>query len=334
MTPQEQQNRPIARNRHAALLIDIDDLVRLLKGRGFVTPARVLRGLIQRLFSYLKHRGVHSVTRVIAVGDFDRAGDGVQRTLVLNGIEPVHVPQLQGTPSLAAMQLGIEATALAHSTSDISTVVLAVGRLLYLPLVQQLQRAGLRVAIVWDREQVPGDLVLNVGRDAVVSLFEPAFNGPKKQDDSRSRRAVSARQRNHAGSDVEEELAIAAEIEEEDGYAIETIDPEHDVQVGGDDLPDLSNEPMVGEPISEEHELLALRTLVMNFGRHVEIFLTPYLFKLNAVLPNLERFERKAVVMRLEESGAVKIERRRGIPNDYSVIIVNYNHPTVRELAR
>lgn len=85
--------------------------------------------------------------------------------------------------------------------------------------------------------------------------------------------------------------------------------------------------------MSGDHELMALRTLIMNFGRHAEVFLTPYLFKLNAVLPDLERFERKAVVMRLEEAGAVKIERRRGIPNDYSVIIVNYNHPTVREMA-
>lgn len=332
VTPQDRIAARTARNMHAALLIDIDDLVRLMQGRGFVTPARVMRGLLQRLFSYLKHRGVESVTRVIAVGDFDRAGDGVQRTLVLNGIDPVHVPQLEGTPSLGAMQLGIEATALAHSTPDVSTVVLAVGKLLYLPLVQQLQRAGLRVVIVWDRDQVPGDLVLNVGRDAVVGLFEPTFNGPRREEASTFKRSAPTRQHKQVAHNDEDEVAVLEE-EADDGFAIETIEPDQPLADGGEDLGDLAVGPPVGDPVSGDHELMALRTLIMNFGRHAEVFLTPYLFKLNAVLPDLERFERKAVVMRLEEAGAVKIERRRGIPNDYSVIIVNYNHPTVREMA-
>jgi len=328
----------IGRNQHTALLLDVDDLIRLLQGRGFVTPARVLRGLLQRLYAYLKHRGVQDVTRIIALGDFDQAGEGVQRTLVLHGIEAIHVPRMNGTPDLCAMQLGVEATALAHSTSDISTVILAVGRLVYLPLVQQLQRAGLRVLLVWDRDQVPGDLVMNVGRDAVVGLFEPTFVGHRRLEEPLARRSFPLQVRSESHGDEDEEPVVTGESG--NGYEREVIGKEG----GGDDadvrveedvedrMPDVRDEPMVGEPITSEHEIAALRTLLTSFGRHAEVFLTPYLFKLNAILPDLERFERKAVVMRLEEACAVRVERRRGVPNDYSVIIVNYNHPTVREI--
>jgi len=296
---------------------------------------------MQRLYTFLRQRGINSVTRIVAIGDFDRAGEGVQRALVLNGIEPVHVPQLAGTPALCAMQLGIEATALAHSSAEISTIVLAVGRLVYLPLVQQLQRAGVRVVIVWDRDQVPGDLVLNVGREAVVGLFEPTFQGNRLRDDGNVRpsadRAAMSQQgvMTTTGHSIDQS-APGAGVERQDGAA-DAMEENPPAGIATDDeedtpMPDVRDEPMVGEPISAENELSALRTLVMSFGRHSEVFLTPYLFKLNTVLPDLERFERKAVVMRLEEAGAVKVERRRGVPNDYSVVIVNYNHPTVREM--
>lgn len=43
-------------------------------------------------------------------------------------------------------------------------------------------------------------------------------------------------------------------------------------------------------------------------------------------------YERKALLNDLEAAGAIRIEKRRGEPFDFSVIIMNYNHPGFREV--
>jgi hypothetical protein len=70
--------------------------------------------------------------------------------------------------------------------------------------------------------------------------------------------------------------------------------------------------------------------MLSNFGDKREVWMTPYLNKLRTEMPQLAESERKALIARMTESGIVRIERRKGEPYDYSVLIINWNHPEVR----
>lgn len=67
-----------------------------------------------------------------------------------------------------------------------------------------------------------------------------------------------------------------------------------------------------------------------HFGQYDEVYLTPLLRKLSDMLgPHADP---KAVVNELEAAGAIWLEKRRGSPYDYTVLLVDYNHPQVEEI--
>jgi uncharacterized LabA/DUF88 family protein len=74
----------------------------------------------------------------------------------------------------------------------------------------------------------------------------------------------------------------------------------------------------------------ALQTMLKYFADKPEIWLTPFLHKLRAELPELAEWERKRVISDLTQRGAIRIEKRHGDTHDYSVIIVDWNHPDVQ----
>lgn len=76
----------------------------------------------------------------------------------------------------------------------------------------------------------------------------------------------------------------------------------------------------------------ALRVIEEFFGQYDEVYLTPLLRKLSEVLGELEEHDPKSLIGDLEDCGAVRLERRRGMPYDYTVLIVNREHPAVREV--
>jgi hypothetical protein len=82
-----------------------------------------------------------------------------------------------------------------------------------------------------------------------------------------------------------------------------------------------------------ENERLCLGLLVKNYGMYHEIFLSPFLRKLSDALPNLADWERKDLMSDLESKGALRMEKRSGVQHDYTVVILNYNHPVVREMC-
>lgn len=82
-----------------------------------------------------------------------------------------------------------------------------------------------------------------------------------------------------------------------------------------------------------EKERLCLGLLVSNYGMYHEIFLSPFLRKLSDTLPNLADWERKDLMGDLESKGALRMEKRSGVQHDYTVVILNYNHPVVREMC-
>ncbi|MGC8783426.1 MAG: hypothetical protein ACP5RN_03425 [Armatimonadota bacterium] len=75
-----------------------------------------------------------------------------------------------------------------------------------------------------------------------------------------------------------------------------------------------------------------LYILVNEYGMFSEIWLTPFLRRLNEEFPLLANHERRALIANLVAAGAIRVERREGNPYPYSVAIINWDHPTVHEV--
>jgi hypothetical protein len=73
----------------------------------------------------------------------------------------------------------------------------------------------------------------------------------------------------------------------------------------------------------------ALVVLERNFGRYEEVYLTPLLRKLSEEIGEADGYDPKTLVADLEGAGAVRLERRKGMPYDYTVLLVNRAHPAV-----
>jgi uncharacterized LabA/DUF88 family protein len=79
-------------------------------------------------------------------------------------------------------------------------------------------------------------------------------------------------------------------------------------------------------------DIEALEVIEKYFGQYEEVYLTPLLRKLSEELGDIEGHDPKSMIGDLEDCGAVRLERRRGMPYDYTVLIVNREHPAVIEV--
>ena len=74
----------------------------------------------------------------------------------------------------------------------------------------------------------------------------------------------------------------------------------------------------------------AIKITEEHFGQYDEVYLTPLLRKLSDLMgPDQDP---KSLVSELEAAGAARLEKRNGYPYNYTVLIVNDDHPDVREL--
>jgi len=76
----------------------------------------------------------------------------------------------------------------------------------------------------------------------------------------------------------------------------------------------------------------ALEVIEKFFGQYEEIYLTPLLRRLSDEIGEVDGHDPKSLVADLEECGAVRLERRKGMPYDYTVLLVNGEHPAVVEV--
>jgi uncharacterized LabA/DUF88 family protein len=88
----------------------------------------------------------------------------------------------------------------------------------------------------------------------------------------------------------------------------------------------------------QEHRVLELMLgefskLELKQQRRVsELWLGPFMRLLTDALPELPDWERRDLINKLRDAGAIRIEKREGEPHPFSVIVVNYNHPDVWEM--
>lgn len=82
------------------------------------------------------------------------------------------------------------------------------------------------------------------------------------------------------------------------------------------------------QELPHEVDRSALELIEKYFGQYEEIYLTPLLRKLSEQIGDDEH-DPKEIVSHLEEAGAGRLEKRRGEPHDYTVLIINPRHPDV-----
>ncbi|MCA0270179.1 MAG: NYN domain-containing protein [Bacteroidetes bacterium] len=77
--------------------------------------------------------------------------------------------------------------------------------------------------------------------------------------------------------------------------------------------------------------LRALEVIEEFFGQYDEVYLTPLLRKLTEEMEDVEA-DPKSLISDLEGYGAVYLERRPGRPHDYTVLLVDDQHPDVKRV--
>ena len=81
--------------------------------------------------------------------------------------------------------------------------------------------------------------------------------------------------------------------------------------------------------IKDDLLLSAIHIIIYFFGQYEDVFLTPLLRKLAEMLPDFD--DPKYLITQLTDSGAVWLEKRPGFPYNYTVLLINYQHPNVLE---
>ena len=186
-----------------------------------------------------------------------------------------------------------------RNTTDLQLAVDAVG------MVHAYPEVGLFVLVAGDRDYVPVvQALVAAGRRVVVVGFREHLS-PHLLDHTRGGRFVDAAGLLPLGT-------LGAVPEAGTAVSVTTFQP-------------------VQDP-THEIDYDALEVIERHFGHYDEIYLTPLLRRLSEEIGDREGHDPKSLVADLEECGAVRLERRRGMPYDYTVLIVNAEHPAVVEI--
>jgi len=355
-------------NGYAAVFIDFENIYYYLKENYADLPDLndYILDMLRNLRSYLDRR--HGLQTILtkAYADFEQLKIAPQGGLYLMGVETHNV---LGTDhkNAADMRLSIDTVETLYTRPEIDTFVFVAGDRDYIPVIQHLKRQARTVLVVAFRGNISGDLMMNIGSRCFIdamTLLDPAMMKRLAHQAERQRDAdMIGRERElrlNAELDAREALSVeenpdGMDDEESPFYERDRSGEDNDRQsLRGHAAGNGSMDPRSGatrgprkitppveppdvefaapSPIESESEITCLEVLVRNYGHHREVWISPYLRKLTDALPRLADFERKTLLTSLEGRGAIKIEKRRGEPYDYSIILINFEHPEVTRM--
>ncbi|MDT8324318.1 MAG: NYN domain-containing protein [Bacteroidota bacterium] len=329
---------------YAAILIDFENIYYYLKNEYADIPelTEFSLDMFRTLGDYLEtEMDLLPIVR-FAYGDFERLAAPLG-SMYLMGIEIRNVLGAQHK-NAADMRLCIDAMQILYTRPDIRTFVFVAGDRDYIPVIQHIQTQARTVKVVAFEGNLSGDLLQNIGRkhfiDAAMLLGTERMEKLQREA-AYAREAERLREeaRQRILAEKAKEAAARSEKSEAEVTPSGTLQsPEHGKLAATASTraqESRKEEPVTFEstmPIEDESSRVCLEFMLRDYGSFSEIYLIPFLRKFNDVLPTLADHERKAILGTLEQYGAIRVLVRRGEPNDYRVIIVNYNHPTVREL--
>jgi hypothetical protein len=338
---------------YAAVFIDFENVYYFLKNHYLdpQDPHDYSLDLVRALRDTLKReQGLDSLV-LYAYADFDKLPSGPQGPLYLMGVDTRNV---LGTDhkNAADMQLCIDALEVLYTRPDIGTFVLVAGDRDYIPVLQHLRRQARQVKVVGFRESVSGDLLLMLGQEHYIDARQllPAERLQALEDHraARLKQGSDLRRLREQGLPVKSAvarqaaLAVAAQVipADETAPAPATTDEGTLPAARPADLTEQDAAPAFApvHRITRSDERRCLEFLLEQGQRYAgnqgtpEIWASPFLRRLTDVLPELPDWERRQLLSHLRDAGALRLEKREGEPHAFSVIIINYQHPDVREL--
>lgn len=283
----------------AAMLIDYNSLFDAVEYRTGKTayPDEVILEMIAELRRHLQRDFSCEVGFCQAYADFSQLGDHaghIQRELAHNGIEPRFIPTTI-QPNAPESVLSFESGRILAANPDETTIVILSGQRVYHALANVLAQQGREV------------IVLPVGMDGEVSDRDVH---PLVRYVSASL-LMSDAMKKVLGTDT---MAEAGDEFAAVPSAASRAEVEH---------------TSVSTPACKQ----TLEIIERNFGQYDEVYLTPLLRKLSEAFGEHEP-DPKTVINQLEEAGAVWLEKRRGFPYDYTVLIIDAQHPDVQSLRQ
>lgn len=292
----------------AAILIDFENIYYYLRQSTYDSQdvSDVIAGLVQRLRRYMMEKYNEEAISLDAYADFERISESAQGALYLIGVETHNV---LGTDhkNAADMKLCIDALATLYTRQEIRSFVVVAGDRDYIPVIQHLKKHGRTVRVVGFPASVSGDLLTNVGEENFLdaSQFLP--------------------DRRPSPAEIMPGVPVPAGP---DGNA----EPGSNGNGNGNGAPGTVTREAPSTKQLEPDQGVALNIMLKHFHGKPEVWMTPYLHKLRSELPHLSEYQRKALIAQMAENGAIQVEKRKGDPHDFSVILLNWNHPDVRVL--
>lgn len=345
---------------YAAVFIDFENVYYFLKNHYLdpQDPHDYALDLVRSLRDTLKRElGLDSLV-LYAYADFDRLPSGPQGPLYLMGVDTRNV---LGTDhkNAADMQLCIDALEVLYTRPDIGTFVLVAGDRDYIPVLQHLRRQARQVKVVGFRESVSGDLLLMLGQEHFLDAraLLPAERLQALEDHRAGRLQLAEdRRRLREQGTVGVQSAAARQATQDMANSPTPLGPPEAVVTPDKEMPMAAGAPLAPARPADQlpeapppafaairrvmrpDERRCLEFLLEQVQRYSgnfavpEIWVSPFLRRLTDVLPELPDWERRQLLSHLRDAGAVRIEKREGEPHPFSVIIINYQHPDVREL--
>ena len=281
----------------AAMFIDYNSLYTAVENRTGkrAYPDEVILDMIAELQRHVARDFGCDVGCCRAFADFSQLGDHaghIQRELAHNGIEPKFVPSTIQENAPENI-LNFEVGRLLGAGSPESTIIILTGTRVYHVLANAVAQHGKQV------------IVLPVGMEGEVS----------DRDVHTMVRYVSA--------SLLLNEALKRVLGPEEG--------EEGLEEFASEEPVTDRSDVTYEAITDRASLKTLEVVERYFGQYDEVYLTPLLRKLSEEFGELE-YEPKVTINQLEQAGAVWLEKRRGFPYDYTVLILDPAHPDVKSI--
>ncbi len=297
------KNRLWRQENLTAVLVNYQNLYDLLSKRlsDEAHPDEFIIDMLEELHRYLQGKDLFKIAISFAYADFGSLqGDGlfIQKTLYQQGFSPKFVSNTIDA-NASGLQLCLDASNLIHSRPDIDSFVLISGNSIQLPLVQQLKEHGKNMLVVTLESHAALDRSHLFGQETFLNAADLLSEGARRQLGSISKSSDAVRNGNIGRRFARSSYTVQRDVEYQevtDNIAYDTL------------------------RVIEEH-----------FGQYDEVYLTPLLRKLSESLEDQQN-DPKSIINKLEDAGAVWLEKRRGFPYDYTVLIVDSEHPDVVQI--
>ncbi len=320
----------------AALLVDLENLYLAMKDK-YRNPADLTVTSLQALREHMEN--TLFITPVIgrAYAPMDYSSSRIFiNDLALMGITPVHVLAYSSKNS-ADLMLAIDCMELLFRREDLGTFVIVGGDRDYIPVAERIRQNARRVFVVSPRHAMSGDLLTIIGEDNYldpISLLPEDRVLPAVRKDPAP---VASGEEEDRDTGVEPGIAEKPSSARERPVEVASIS-KAPTTPSGPPLPSTMAE--LKEMVVDSYELEDLKActkLILEFRRDRnlrEVWLGPFLRVMNEAFPLKSNAERKNLLNRIEDLGAIEIvERPRNDESGtYAVILVCWRHPLVVEM--